>query len=113
MLMPMFFHCTTQRGVVHFSINRKAASGRVSSLDGYAVTWRHLTQRRGPRRQSECMSTNEIGVFFYGLFMDESLLASKGVRPTELTVSYVDGYGLPSENVQRYFLRRIVAHMVC
>ena len=33
-------------------------------------------------------------VFFYGLFMDESLLASKGVRPTEPTIGYVDGYGL-------------------
>lgn len=43
---------------------------------------------------SECMSTNEIMVFFYGLFMDESLLASKGVRPTESTIGYVDGYGL-------------------
>ncbi len=40
------------------------------------------------------MSTNEIMVFFYGLFMDESLLASKGVRPTEPTIGYVDGYGL-------------------
>ena len=40
------------------------------------------------------MSTNEITVFFYGLFMDESLLASKGVRPTESTTGYVDGYGL-------------------
>ena len=26
--------------------------------------------------------------------MDESLLASKGVRPTESTVGYVDGFGL-------------------
>jgi len=33
-------------------------------------------------------------VFFYGLFMDESLLASKGVRPTESTIGYVDGFGL-------------------
>lgn len=40
------------------------------------------------------MSTNAIAVFFYGLFMDESLLASKGVRPTESTIGYVDGYGL-------------------
>ena len=40
------------------------------------------------------MSTNEIMVFFYGLFMDESLLASKGVRPTEPSIGYVDGYGL-------------------
>ena len=53
-----------------------------------------MTQRRRPCRQSECMSTNEIMVFFYGLFMDESLLASKGVRPTEPTIGYVDGYGL-------------------
>ncbi|HSD68411.1 MAG TPA: gamma-glutamylcyclotransferase family protein [Woeseiaceae bacterium] len=40
------------------------------------------------------MSTNETKVFFYGLFMDESLLASKGVHPTERTIGYVDGYGL-------------------
>jgi len=33
-------------------------------------------------------------VFFYGLFMDESILASKGVRATEPTIAYVDGYGL-------------------
>jgi hypothetical protein len=33
-------------------------------------------------------------IFFYGLFMDESLLASKGVRPTESTVGYIDGFGL-------------------
>ncbi len=40
------------------------------------------------------MSTNEIMVLFYGLFMDKSLLASKGVRPTEPAIGYVDGYGL-------------------
>ena len=32
------------------------------------------------------MSTNEITVFFYGLFMDESLLASKGVHATESVI---------------------------
>jgi hypothetical protein len=40
------------------------------------------------------MNTNETKVFFYGLFMDESLLASKGVRPRQATVAYVDGYVL-------------------
>jgi hypothetical protein len=40
------------------------------------------------------MSTNKIMVFFYGLFMDESLLASKGAHVTEPTVGYVDGYSL-------------------
>ena len=40
------------------------------------------------------MSTNDIAVFFYGLFMDESLLASKGVCATRPTVGYVDGYRL-------------------
>ncbi len=33
-------------------------------------------------------------VFFYGLFMDESLLASKGVRPAESAIGFVDGFGL-------------------
>jgi len=33
-------------------------------------------------------------VFFYGLFMDESLLASKGLRTSRATVGYVDGYRL-------------------
>lgn len=33
-------------------------------------------------------------VFFYGLFMDESLLATKGIRPSEVKVGFVDGYEL-------------------
>jgi Gamma-glutamyl cyclotransferase, AIG2-like len=40
------------------------------------------------------MNTNAIMVFFYGLFMDESLLAAKGVRPTESAIGYVDGFSL-------------------
>ena len=40
------------------------------------------------------MDTEEVTVFFYGLFMDESLLASKGVSPSKATVGYVDGYSL-------------------
>jgi hypothetical protein len=40
------------------------------------------------------MNSEEVAVFFYGLFMDESLLASKGVIPSKATVGYVDGYGL-------------------
>ena len=33
-------------------------------------------------------------VFFYGLFMDESLLATKGIKPTDVSVGFVGGYGL-------------------
>ena len=33
-------------------------------------------------------------VFFYGLFMDERLLATKGVKPTNISVGFVDGYRL-------------------
>ncbi len=33
-------------------------------------------------------------VFFYGLFMDESLLATKGIKPTTVSVGFVDGYDL-------------------
>ena len=33
-------------------------------------------------------------VFFYGLFMDESLLREKGYNPTNPIQAYVDGYGL-------------------
>jgi len=40
------------------------------------------------------MSSEEIAVFFYGLFMDESLLTSKGIRASQATVGHVDGYGL-------------------
>ncbi len=53
-----------------------------------------MTQRRRLRQQNESMNTNALTVFFYGLFMDESLLASRGVRPTESTIGYVDGFGL-------------------
>jgi hypothetical protein len=40
------------------------------------------------------MNTESVAVFLYGLFMDESLLASKGIRPSRAVVGYVDGYGL-------------------
>lgn len=33
-------------------------------------------------------------VFFYGLFMDENLLATKGLKPSEVNAGFVDGYGL-------------------
>ena len=33
-------------------------------------------------------------VFFYGLFMDESLLATKGIEPSDVNLGFVDGYGL-------------------
>jgi len=35
-----------------------------------------------------------VRVFFYGLFMDESLLAKKGIKPSEIKLGFVDGYGL-------------------
>lgn len=35
-----------------------------------------------------------MNVFFYGLFMDESLLATKGISPTFSAVGYVDGFAL-------------------
>lgn len=40
------------------------------------------------------MSTDTIAVFFYGLFMDEALLASKGVMPASVTTGYVEGFAL-------------------
>jgi hypothetical protein len=40
------------------------------------------------------MKAENMAVFFYGLFMDESLLASRGIIPSSATVGYVDGYGL-------------------
>ncbi len=33
-------------------------------------------------------------VFFYGLFMDERLLATKGIKPTNISLGFIDGYGL-------------------
>ena len=40
------------------------------------------------------MSGEDVAVFFYGLFMDESLLASKGISPSRSRIGYVHGYGL-------------------
>lgn len=40
------------------------------------------------------MNSDVVTVFFYGLFMDESLLASKGIIPSKATVGYVNGYRL-------------------
>ena len=47
-------------------------------------------QRENLRRVMD----NTTNVFFYGLFMDESLLASKGIRPTASRLGYVMGFGL-------------------
>ncbi len=35
-----------------------------------------------------------MNVFFYGLFMDEDLLAKKGISPSNAEVGYVDGFAL-------------------
>lgn len=40
------------------------------------------------------METGNVAVFFYGLFMDEDLLASRGIVPSGTSVGYVDDYGL-------------------
>ncbi|MFQ5668564.1 MAG: gamma-glutamylcyclotransferase family protein [Candidatus Binatia bacterium] len=40
------------------------------------------------------MKAENVAVFFYGLFMDKSLLAARGISPSRATVGYVDGYGL-------------------
>lgn len=40
------------------------------------------------------MGSERVAVFFYGLFMDASLLASKGVVPSSTAVGYVEGLGL-------------------
>ena len=35
-----------------------------------------------------------MNVFFYGLFMDEDLLAKKGITPSKAEVGFVDGFAL-------------------
>ena len=40
------------------------------------------------------MNENNVAVFFYGLFMDESLLASRGTCPSRSVIGHVDGYRL-------------------
>ena len=35
-----------------------------------------------------------VRIFCYGLFMDASLLASRGIRASETAIGYVDGYTL-------------------
>jgi len=40
------------------------------------------------------MSQDTVAVFFYGLFMDSALLASKSISPSAATTGYVDGYQL-------------------
>jgi hypothetical protein len=45
-------------------------------------------------RGGGAVNSEAVTVFFYGLFMDESLLASKGITPSRATIGYVDGYRL-------------------
>ena len=35
-----------------------------------------------------------MNIFFYGLFMDESLLATQGIAPSGVSLGFVDGYRL-------------------
>ena len=35
-----------------------------------------------------------VKVFFYGLFMDQGLLATKGIKPAQINTGFVDGYQL-------------------
>jgi hypothetical protein len=35
-----------------------------------------------------------VNVFFYGLFMDEGLLANKGIAPSSAVVGFVDGFAI-------------------
>jgi hypothetical protein len=35
-----------------------------------------------------------MDIFFYGLFMDEALLAEKGIAPGNVAVGHVDGFAL-------------------
>lgn len=64
-----------------------------------AATGRSLcTIRQGARSRVRGvegrMKAENVAVFFYGLFMDKSLLASRGICPSRAAVGYVDGYGL-------------------
>ena len=82
------------------------------------------------------MNVDEVAVFFYGLFMDESLLVSKGINPSKATIGRVDGYGLrigrratlvpdptkrahgvlvtmPTEDVSALYSEKSVADYVC
>lgn len=40
------------------------------------------------------MTSDVVTVFFYGLFMDEALLASKGISAWRVGIECVDGYSL-------------------
>ena len=43
---------------------------------------------------ADIMPAEKVAAFFYGLFMDTSLLVSKGIVPLRSAVCRVDGYGL-------------------
>lgn len=40
------------------------------------------------------MDQRRLDVFFYGLFMDPQLLESKGIRPVDIRLAAVPGFGL-------------------
>ncbi len=45
-------------------------------------------------RAKPAEGTETMRVFFYGLFMDEALLAKKGVTASNAVIGHVDGFGL-------------------
>lgn len=46
------------------------------------------------RGVKQSMTADKVEVFFYGLFMDESLLVSMGISPSSATGGYINGYGI-------------------
>ncbi len=42
----------------------------------------------------ERVGEQTVAVFFYGLFMDEPLLASRGIFPSSASIGHVEGYGI-------------------
>ena len=66
-----------------------AASGKL----GCGISERQ-TERIGVQGSAVKTKDDGVAVFFYGLFMDVSLLSSKGISPSRAIVGYVDGFGL-------------------
>ncbi len=77
------------------SIDRVIVVNRLEDQDGEADEKQGAAAEPGRYEEAQdSMSSEEVAVFFYGLFMDEALLISRGIRPSTATVGYVEGYAL-------------------
>jgi hypothetical protein len=91
-----FFFTLLVMGVEHGHWANPISWSNQAFLGSLPISKAGSAQARKNFLASENPATGDdtMTLFLYGLFMDETLLATKGIAPTDVSVGFVEGYGL-------------------